>query len=119
MINLDKIAEDRLRELVKGILIGFSVQEDVELPGLKHPEYLVEATIYTPEEQIDGHWLVRLHTDISKKIDPDHDCVIGVTSHKDRIIVKTYTCAREYATALSQQTSKTLNDRTPTSIRSS
>src|SRR4030042_5906704 len=115
MINLEQI---EARRLIKGAVIGFKVQEDLDLPDINYPSYLANATIYTPEAQIDGHWLVRLHEEIKTLADPNHDLVIGVTSHKERIPHKTYTCALNYANAVSKRKLKTLNDMTSSSIRS-
>jgi len=54
--------------------------------------------VYTPDLELDGHWLVRRTEDECARImDTDHDRVLGVTSHKDRIHDKSYWCGRGYA----------------------
>ncbi|MBS3079777.1 hypothetical protein J4218_06660 [Candidatus Pacearchaeota archaeon] len=54
--------------------------------------------VYTPESEIDGHWLVRrTELECARILDPNHDVVIGITSHRDRIHDKSYWCARGYA----------------------
>jgi hypothetical protein len=75
---------------VFGVLLGIQSQEpkDLGLVGLA----------YAPDEEIDGHWFVRV-TDSRNptKFDSRHDEIIAVTSHKERIPTKLYDFAKKYA----------------------
>lgn len=54
--------------------------------------------VYTDSTQIDGHWLTRASDASSvENYDPIHDQVIGITSDKERIPIKTYESALSFA----------------------
>ena len=58
----------------------------------------LECLVYVPEIEIDGHWLVRrTNRECARYIEPEHDVVLGVTSHSDRRNHKVYEIAKKEA----------------------
>ena len=103
----EKVYLLHVEKLFQGISV-FGVLEDDKKEGR-----CLVGLVYSPNEEIDGHWFVRVTCKNSPKtFDPVHDKVIGVTSHKERIESKLYISARSFVENYSRENGRELVDET-------